>query len=134
MPAVPVVTTERLTLDAFSDAESARWAAILAEPDAGKEHQCPRLLTGEVPRRRPGDRIGWHNAGWGERGYGVWAVRGASDGCDVGGGCWSGGGGLVVLDIGEATGRPGTGLGAVVLGRAASPKRWCARAMGWWCC
>ena len=84
MPIVPVIATDNLTLCAFGEADIAALAAILAEPDVTK------IITanGSTPERcraSAAHRIGWHNAGWDERGYGVWAIQaGAGAGAPAG--------------------------------------------------
>jgi RimJ/RimL family protein N-acetyltransferase len=91
---VPIITTERLRLDAFGDADADALAAILAEPDVVKNITA----NGSTPdkcRASARHRIGWHNASWGERGYGVWAVRARSDGALIG---WCG---FAAPDIGD---------------------------------
>ena len=79
MTTIPIITTERLRLDAFSDADVGALAAILAEPDVTKTITA-NGSTPEKCRAGARHRIGWHNASWGERGYGVWAVRARADG------------------------------------------------------
>lgn len=74
MAIIPSLTTERLRLDGFSDADIGALAAILAEPDVTKAITA----NGSTPEKCQASarhRIGWHNASWDERGYGVWAVR-----------------------------------------------------------
>ena len=85
MADIPIITTERLRLDAFSDADIGALAAILAEPDVAKTITA-NGSTPERCRASAAHRIGWHNASWGERGYGVWAVRARSDGVMSAGG------------------------------------------------
>jgi RimJ/RimL family protein N-acetyltransferase len=92
MATVPTLTTERLRLDAFGDADIGALAAILAEPDVAK-NITTNGSTPEKCRASAKQRIGWHNASWGERGYGVWAVR--SDDALIG---WCG---FAAPDIGE---------------------------------
>lgn len=74
MPTVPTVATDRLVLDAFREADIGALAAVLAEPEVAKNI----TVNGSTPERcraSAAQRIGWHNASWDERGYGVWAVR-----------------------------------------------------------
>ncbi len=74
MHSAPVLTTPRLTLDAFSDADVPALAAILAEPEVTKSITA----DGSTPERCLASaraRIAWHNGAWGKHGYGVWAVR-----------------------------------------------------------
>ncbi len=78
MPAIPVVTTERLILDAFTEADIGGLADILAEPEVTKNITA-NGSTPERCRASAAHRIGWHNASWGERGHGVWAARARSD-------------------------------------------------------
>lgn len=73
-----ILTTERLRLDAFGEADIGALAAILAEPDVAKGITA-NGSTPEKCRASARHRIGWHNASWGERGYGVWAVRSRAD-------------------------------------------------------
>jgi RimJ/RimL family protein N-acetyltransferase len=94
MTAIPIVTTGRLRLDAFSEADVGALAAILAEPDVAKNITA-NGSTPEKCRASARHRIGWHNAGWDERGYGVWAVRSRADGALAG---WCG---FAAPDIGE---------------------------------
>ena len=92
MATVPTLTTERLRLDAFGEADIGALAAILAEPDVAK-NITTNGSTPEKCRASAKHRIGWHNASWSERGYGVWAVR--SDDALIG---WCG---FAAPDIGE---------------------------------
>jgi RimJ/RimL family protein N-acetyltransferase len=74
MPVLPVITTERLRLEAFTDADIPALAAILAEPDVAKNI----VANGSTPERcraTAAFRINWHNQAWESRGYGVWAVK-----------------------------------------------------------
>lgn len=99
MRAVPVITTERLTLDAFTDADTGALADILAAPDVTKNITA----NGSSPERcraSAAHRIGWHNASWDERGYGVWAVR-ARAGVAAQAGALIGWCGFAAPDIGE---------------------------------
>jgi RimJ/RimL family protein N-acetyltransferase len=91
---IPNIMTERLQLDSFSDADIDSLAAILAEPDVAKTITA-NGSTPEKCRASAKHRIGWHNASWGERAYGVWAVRTRSDGALIG---WCG---FAAPDIGE---------------------------------
>jgi len=91
---IPILTTERLRLVAFNDADVGALAAILAEPDVAKAITA-NGSTPEKCRAGAQHRIGWHNASWGERGYGVWAVRARSDNALIG---WCG---FTAPDIGE---------------------------------
>jgi RimJ/RimL family protein N-acetyltransferase len=91
---IPIITTGRLRLDAFSDADIGALAAILAEPDVTRTITA-NASTPEKCRASARHRIGWHNGSWGERGYGVWAVRSRTDGMLVG---WCG---FAAPDIGE---------------------------------
>lgn len=83
MTAIPILTTERLRLDAFGDADIGALAAILAEPDVAKGITA-NGSTPEKCRASARHRIGWHNASWAERGYGVWAVRARPDDAPIG--------------------------------------------------
>jgi RimJ/RimL family protein N-acetyltransferase len=94
MAAIPIITTDCLRLDAFRDADIGALAAILAEPDVTKTITA-NGSTPEKCRASAQHRIGWHNASWGERGYGVWAVRARADGALIG---WCG---FAAPDIGE---------------------------------
>ncbi len=94
MATIPVITTERLQLDAFSEADIGALAAILAEPDVAKTITA-NGSTAEKCRASARHRIGWHNASWGERGHGVWAVRLRADNVLIG---WCG---FAAPDIGE---------------------------------
>lgn len=78
MITIPILSTERLRLDAFSDADIGALAAILGEPDVAKTITA-NASTLEKCRASARHRVGWHNASWGERGYGVWAVRARGD-------------------------------------------------------
>jgi RimJ/RimL family protein N-acetyltransferase len=72
--ALPVVTTRRLRLEAFTTADIPALAAILAVPDVAKNI----VANGSTPKRclaAAAYRIDWHNRVWGTRGYGVWAIR-----------------------------------------------------------
>jgi RimJ/RimL family protein N-acetyltransferase len=83
LPAIPVIATDRLSLNAFSEADIEALAEILAEPDVTKNITA----NGSTPARcraSAAHRIGWHNGSWDERGYGVWAIRAASDGGLIG--------------------------------------------------
>jgi RimJ/RimL family protein N-acetyltransferase len=80
---IPIITTGRLQLDAFGDADIGALAAILAEPDVTKNITA-NASTPEKCRASARHRIGWHNASWGERGYGVWAVRSRADNALIG--------------------------------------------------
>jgi RimJ/RimL family protein N-acetyltransferase len=96
---IPIITTGRLRLDAFGEADIGALAAILAEPDVTKTITA----NGSTPEKCHSSaqhRIGWHNAGWGERGYGVWAVR-ARSGAAVPAGTLVGWCGFAAPDIGE---------------------------------
>lgn len=99
MTAIPTITTERLRLDAFSDADVSALAAILAEPDVAKNITA-NGATAEKSRASARHRIGWHNASWHERGYGVWAVRSRLDAV-VSGGALIGWCGFAAPDIGS---------------------------------
>lgn len=79
MPAIPAIATDRLTFDAFSDADIAALAGILAEPEVTKAITA-NGSTPERCRASAAHRIGWHNASWADLGYGVWALRAATDG------------------------------------------------------
>lgn len=97
--AIPVIATERLALNAFSEADVDALAEILAEPEVTKNITA-NGSTPERCRASAAHRIGWHNASWDERGYGVWAVRagvgaGAPEGALLG---WCG---FTAPDIGE---------------------------------
>jgi RimJ/RimL family protein N-acetyltransferase len=91
---IPIITTERLRLDACSDADIDALSAILAEPEVAKTITA-NGSTPEKCRASAKHRIGWHNGSWGERGYGVWAVRQRTDGVLIG---WCG---FTAPDIGE---------------------------------
>lgn len=74
MSALPVVTTARLRLEPFTEADIPALAAILAVPDVAKNI----VANGSTPERcrsTAASRIAWHNQAWGTRGYGVWGVR-----------------------------------------------------------
>jgi RimJ/RimL family protein N-acetyltransferase len=92
--AIPILTTERLRLDAWSDADVGALAEILAEPDVTKNITADGS-TPEKCRAGAKHRIGWHNGSWSGRGYGVWAVRARADGTLLG---WCG---FAAPDIGE---------------------------------
>jgi RimJ/RimL family protein N-acetyltransferase len=70
---VPIITTERLRLQAFTEAEIPGLAAILAEPDVAKNITA-NGSTPERCRASAAARIARHNKTWDEQGYGVWAV------------------------------------------------------------
>jgi RimJ/RimL family protein N-acetyltransferase len=80
---IPILTTEQLRLDAFGDADIGALAAILAEPDVTRTITA-NGSTPEKCRASARHRIGWHNASWSERGYGVWAVRSRADNALIG--------------------------------------------------
>jgi RimJ/RimL family protein N-acetyltransferase len=80
---IPTLTTDRLRLDAFGDADVGPLAAVLAEPEVAKTITA-NGSTPEKCRASARHRIGWHNASWGERGYGVWAVRSGADNALIG--------------------------------------------------
>jgi RimJ/RimL family protein N-acetyltransferase len=70
----PIITTARLRLEAFTDANIPALAAILAEPEVTKNITA----NGSTPERclaSAAYRIERHNKAWGAQGYGVWAVR-----------------------------------------------------------
>jgi RimJ/RimL family protein N-acetyltransferase len=70
----PIITTARLRLEAFTDANIPALAAILAEPEVTKNITA----NGSTPERclaSAAYRIERHNKAWGARDYGVWAVR-----------------------------------------------------------
>jgi RimJ/RimL family protein N-acetyltransferase len=78
LPAIPVIATDRLILNPFGETDIEALAEILAEPDVTKNITA----NGSTPARcraSAAHRISWHNGSWDERGYGVWAVRAASD-------------------------------------------------------
>ncbi len=71
---IPTLETPRLRLAPFADGDAPELAAILAEPEVTKNITA----NGSTPERclaSARHRIGWHNRSWGERGYGVWAVK-----------------------------------------------------------
>ena len=71
----PIIETERLSLQSFTEEDAPALAAILAEPEVTKNITA----NGSTPERclaSARHRIGWHSRSWGERGYGVWAVEG----------------------------------------------------------
>ncbi len=70
----PSLTTERLGLTAFTAADVPALAGILAEPEVTRSITA-NASTPERCRASAEWRIAWHNRAWGERGYGVWAVR-----------------------------------------------------------
>jgi len=74
MPAVPILTTRRLRLEAFTDADISALAAILAEPEVTRNITA-NGSTPERCRSSAVSRVNWHNGSWREHGYGVWAVR-----------------------------------------------------------
>jgi len=89
----PVIATARLRLGPFAESDAPALAAILAEPEVTKNITA----NGSTPERCLASakyRIGWHNRSWGERGYGVWAVK-AHDGELLG---WCG---FAAPDIGD---------------------------------
>lgn len=75
MTIAPLIDTDRLRLQPFADADARALAAILAEPDVTKNITA-NGSTAERCLASARHRIGWHNRSWGERGYGVWAVKG----------------------------------------------------------
>ena len=83
MATTPIIATERMRLDEFTDADIDALAAILAEPDVAKTITA-NASTPEKRQASARHRIGWHNASWGERGYGVWAVRSRADSALIG--------------------------------------------------
>jgi RimJ/RimL family protein N-acetyltransferase len=99
MPTVPVIATERLTLRAFGEADIAALAGILAEPEVTKNITA-NGSTPERCRASAAHRIGWHNAGWDERGHGVWAVQ-AGSGAAAPAGTLLGWCGFAAPDIGD---------------------------------
>jgi len=96
---MPIVTTGRLMLDAFSEADVDALAAILAEPEVTKNITA-NGSTPERCRASAAHRINWHTASWAERGYGVWAVR-ARSGFVAPAGTLLGWCGFAAPDIGE---------------------------------
>jgi ribosomal-protein-alanine N-acetyltransferase len=74
LPFAPVITTERLKLERFGDADVPALAAILAEPEVAK-NIVANASTPERCRASALYRINWHNQPWNTRGYGVWAVK-----------------------------------------------------------
>lgn len=93
MTPAPIVDTERLRLQSFADEDAPALAAILAEPEVTKNITA----NGSTPERclaSARHRIGWHNRSWGERGYGVWAIKARSG--ELLGWC-----GFAVPDIGD---------------------------------
>jgi RimJ/RimL family protein N-acetyltransferase len=71
---LPVLTTDRLRLQIFSEADIPALADILAEPDVAKNI----VANGSSPERcraAAAYRIRWHNSAWDKHGYGVWAVK-----------------------------------------------------------
>jgi RimJ/RimL family protein N-acetyltransferase len=99
LPAIPVITTERLILSGFGEADTGALAEILAEPEVARTITA-NGSTPEKCRASAAHRIGWHNAGWGERGYGVWAVR-ARSGLAAPAGALIGWCGFAAPDIGD---------------------------------
>ena len=96
----PVITTERLRMEAFAEADIPGLAAILAEPDVTKNITA----NGSTPERclaSAAARIGRHNRGWDERGYGVWAVKALDRGMAAGRNDLLGWCGFAAPDIGE---------------------------------
>jgi RimJ/RimL family protein N-acetyltransferase len=74
----PIVATERLRLEAFSEADAGALAAILADPEVSKNLTAD-ASTPERCLASARKRISWHNKPWSEVGYGVWAIRSAGD-------------------------------------------------------
>lgn len=74
MTDIPVIETDRLTLQEFSKDDIPALARILAEPEVAKTITA----DGSTPDRclaSAESRIGWHNGTWETLGYGVWSVR-----------------------------------------------------------
>ena len=74
MAVIAVITTARLRLEPFTDADIPALAAILAEPEVTKNITA----NGSTPGRclaSAAYRIERHNKGWQAHGYGVWAVK-----------------------------------------------------------
>lgn len=66
--------TERLRFSRFQDSDAEDLAALLADPEIARNI----TTNGSTPERclaSARQRIAWHNAGWDDRGYGVWALR-----------------------------------------------------------
>ncbi len=99
MTAIPIVTTPRLRLEPFSEADIPALAAILAEPEVTKNITADGS-TPERCRASAAARIGRHDTGWRTRGYGVWAVK-AGDGAGVPPGELVGWCGFTPPDIGD---------------------------------
>jgi len=70
---VPLLTTPRLRLEAFTETDAPALAKILAEPDVSRTITA-NASTPERCLTTATFRIGWHNASW-KHGYGVWAVK-----------------------------------------------------------
>jgi len=71
---VPMLTSARLRLDRFTDADVSAVAAILGDPDVTKN----LTADGAGPERCQASailRMGGYNRSWEEHDYGVWAVR-----------------------------------------------------------
>jgi RimJ/RimL family protein N-acetyltransferase len=99
MAAIPIVTTPRLRLEPFAEADIPGLAAILAEPEVTKNITA-NGSTPERCRASAAARIARHNTGWAARGYGVWAVR-AGEGAGVPVGELVGWCGFAPPDIGD---------------------------------
>lgn len=74
MASPPIVTTARLRLEPFTEADIPALADILAEPEVTKNITADGS-TPERCRASAAYRIEKHNQAWAARGYGVWAVR-----------------------------------------------------------
>jgi RimJ/RimL family protein N-acetyltransferase len=95
----PVITTARLRLEPFTEADIPALAAILAEPEVTKNITA-NGSTPERCRASAAARIERHNKGWAAQAYGVWAVK-SRDGSGVAEGDLLGWCGFAPPDIGE---------------------------------
>lgn len=75
----PVITTTRLRLDSFTEADVPALADILSDPEVTKTIAA-NGSTPELCLAGAASRIAWHNSTWDSHGFGVWAVRDAAVG------------------------------------------------------